>query len=79
LFVVLLCREVTRSDLAAMVERLRMEFDTPRAVGPTTTAIHASIGVVEVDHNEQRSADEILRDADLAMYDVKRANRGHGQ
>lgn len=56
----------------------RVEFGTPRAVGPTTTAIHASIGVVEVDHNEQRSADDILRDADLAMYDVKRANRGHG-
>jgi GGDEF domain-containing protein len=38
-------------------------------------AIHASIGVVEVDHDDHRTSYEILRDADRAMYRVKRARR----
>ena len=77
-FVVLVCRDVTREKLDDMVERLRTEFGTPATVGATTTPIRASIGVVEVDQPEHRTADEILRDADLAMYEAKRANRSQG-
>ncbi len=77
-FVVLVCRDVARRDLDDMVERLRAEFSVPMPVGATTAAIRASVGVVEVDHNEQRTADEILRDADLAMYEAKRARRNDG-
>jgi diguanylate cyclase (GGDEF)-like protein len=75
-FVVLVCRDVSRRNLDEMVERLRTEFATPAAIGATATAIRASIGVVEVDRDEQRTADEILRDADFAMYEAKRARRG---
>jgi len=34
--------------------------------------------VVEVHSTEQRTANEILRDADLARYEAKRANRRSG-
>ncbi|WP_133119076.1 sensor domain-containing protein [Mycolicibacterium agri] len=74
-FVVLVFRDASREQLDEMIERLRRELQTPVAVGGTTTAIAASIGVIEVRRDEKRSADEILRDADLAMYEAKRARR----
>jgi diguanylate cyclase (GGDEF)-like protein len=77
-FVVLVCRAVTRRELDDMVERLRTELTTPSAIDPTSPPIRASVGVVEVHSAEQRTADEILRDADLAMYEAKRAGRRTG-
>jgi diguanylate cyclase (GGDEF)-like protein/PAS domain S-box-containing protein len=74
-FVVLVCRDVGRHEVDEMVERLRTELNKPTTIGATTTPIRASVGVVEVLPTEQRTADEILRDADLAMYEAKRANR----
>ena len=74
-FVVLVFREVTRSELDDMVERLRRELDTPATLGATSTPIGASIGVVEVHRGDKRTADEILRDADFAMYVAKRARQ----
>jgi PleD family two-component response regulator len=44
--------------------------------GATRVPINASIGVVEVRREDQRTADELLRDADFAMYEAKRARRG---
>ncbi|MFY9922584.1 MAG: diguanylate cyclase [Mycobacterium sp.] len=38
--------------------------------------IRASVGIVEVDRDDRRSAEEILRDADRAMYRAKRAGCG---
>jgi len=77
-FVVLVFRDASSEELAEMVERLRSELQNPVAVGGTTTAIAASIGVIDVRRDEKRSADEILRDADLAMYEAKRARRTVG-
>ena len=74
-FVVLVCRDVMRADVDCMVERLRTELNKPTRIGATTGPIRASVGVVEVHSAEQRTADELLRDADLAMYEAKRANR----
>lgn len=77
-FVVLVSREITETELDEMVARLRDELDTPAIVGGTSTPIGASIGVVEVHPGDVRTADEILRDADLAMYEAKRGRRGQG-
>ncbi len=77
-FVMLVCRDVTRSDLDEMVELLRIELSMPATIGASRAPIRASIGVVEVHPDEQRTADELLRDADLAMYEVKRARRSQG-
>ncbi|OBB12785.1 hypothetical protein A5662_07610 [Mycobacteriaceae bacterium 1482268.1] len=74
-FVVLVCHDLSRSELDDKIARMRAELATPVGVGGTHVSINASIGVVEVHRDEQRTADEILRDADLAMYEAKRARR----
>jgi diguanylate cyclase (GGDEF)-like protein/PAS domain S-box-containing protein len=74
-FVVLVARDVAEGELDDMVNRLRIELNTPALIGGTSTPIGASIGVVEVHRDEKRTPDEILRDADLAMYEAKRARR----
>lgn len=77
-FVVLVSREVTKSELDDMVAQLRLALDTPATIGATSLPIGASIGVLEVHLGDVRTADEILRDADLAMYKAKRARRSLG-
>ena len=77
-FVVLVYGDATRRELHDVVARVRVELATPAVIGGTSTEIRASIGVVELADDEQRAADEILRDADLAMYEAKRARRGKG-
>jgi diguanylate cyclase (GGDEF)-like protein/PAS domain S-box-containing protein len=77
-FVVLVFRELSSGDLDDLVAELRSALDTPAVIGTTTAPIGASIGVVEVARDDHRTPDEILRDADLAMYEAKRARRGQG-
>ena len=43
----------------------------------TTTPLRASVGLVEVHRDDERAAEEILRDAGRAMYMAKRAGRGN--
>ncbi len=74
-FVVLVFRDVARGELDDMIERIRVKLAMPVSVGATSVPITASIGVVEVNRDDQRTPDEILRDADLAMYEAKRARR----
>ena len=76
-FVVLVFGDVSRRDITEMVERVRQELTTAEPADATSLAVRASIGVVDVDPDDSRSADEILRDADFAMYEAKRA-RGNG-
>lgn len=74
-FVVLVFREATSRDLTDLVERLHAGLALPAHISGTTIPISASIGVVEVGPFERRTSSEILRDADLAMYEAKRARR----
>jgi len=78
-FVVLLFGRESRGDVGAIVELLHAQFDDPAAVASTMTPIRASIGMVDVYPSDQRTAEEILRDADLAMYEAKRAGRRRGE
>jgi diguanylate cyclase (GGDEF)-like protein len=75
-FVALVFRTATRHELDALVDRLRVALAEPLAIADTTIPIRASVGLVEVDRNDQRAAEDILRDADRAMYRAKRAGRG---
>jgi diguanylate cyclase (GGDEF)-like protein len=76
-FVVLLFSGSTRRKLGAVVKRLRQRLAEPVVIAGTATPIHASVGVVEVERGDQRTAEDILRDADRAMYKAKRAGRNN--
>jgi diguanylate cyclase (GGDEF)-like protein/PAS domain S-box-containing protein len=75
-FVALLTAPIERTEVddlakglhAALAEPIAIESDCARTI---YTRISASIGVVTTRADEQRGAVEILRDADLAMYQAK--------
>ena len=76
-FVVLVFGDASASDITEMVERVREELTAGQSTDATTLPVRASIGVVDVGPDDPRTADEILRHADEAMYEAKRA-RGNG-
>lgn len=76
-FVVLIFGAATRGKLDGLADRLRILLAEPVAVGSTAIPIRASVGIVKVRRGDKRTAEEILRDADRAMYKAKRASRGH--
>jgi diguanylate cyclase (GGDEF)-like protein len=75
-FVVLVCGHAKHHQLNAWICRLRARLAEPVTIAGTSVPLRASVGVVEVDRDDRRSAEEILRAADRAMYEVKRAGRG---
>ena len=75
-FVALVFGTATRGELEGLLSRLRVALAEPVAIADTTTPIRASVGLVEVDRDDERTAVDILRDADRAMYKAKRAGRG---
>jgi diguanylate cyclase (GGDEF)-like protein len=78
-FVLLVFGDATRRELDRLVSRLRIRLAEPVHISSTTVPIRASVGIVEVGGDDARSAEEILRDADRAMYKAKRAGRGQGR
>jgi diguanylate cyclase (GGDEF)-like protein/PAS domain S-box-containing protein len=74
-FVVVL--EGLRSDDEALIvaERLLVELAAPYTIGAQSVESGASIGIVTANH-AAASAEDVLRDADTAMYEAKRAGRG---
>jgi diguanylate cyclase (GGDEF)-like protein/PAS domain S-box-containing protein len=77
-FVALLAAPIAPADVEDLVNRLHAALEEPIVIddesdcGRTFYArISASIGVVTVQPDEERGAVEILRDADLAMYQAK--------
>ena len=61
-------------DATDMAERIRRGLGTPLVVGNTRLVVTASIGVV-VTADASLTAAALLRDADDAMYEAKRAGR----
>jgi len=74
-FVALIFGAATREELTALVDRLRAALAEPVAIADTSTTIRASVGLVEVMRGDRRDPEEILRNADRAMYEAKRAGR----
>jgi diguanylate cyclase (GGDEF)-like protein/PAS domain S-box-containing protein len=74
-FVLLVYGDATRGELDGLVGRLRGRLAEPVDIADTSVPICASVGVVEVERDDRRSAEAILRDADRAMYKAKRAGR----
>jgi diguanylate cyclase (GGDEF)-like protein len=58
------------------VLRIQRQFETPFELEGSEYAVTASIGVAWADLREERSPADVLRDADIAMYEAKRRGRG---
>jgi diguanylate cyclase (GGDEF)-like protein/PAS domain S-box-containing protein len=60
----------------ALAERLRQALTRPVNVDGRDLHIDASIGIVIADAADPRDGEDILRDADMAMYQAKTCGRG---
>lgn len=74
-FVVMLADTSTPGDALASAQRLLSVFAEPHEIGGHRLVSTASIGFVYCEHR-YGSAEEMLRDADAAMYGAKSAGRG---
>jgi diguanylate cyclase (GGDEF)-like protein/PAS domain S-box-containing protein len=81
-FVALLAAPLAAAEADDLAKRLHAALAEPISVdqqGDSTATryvwISASVGIVSVHPDDSRGAEEILHDADLAMYEAKRAGR----
>ena len=74
-FVVLLDNLASPQDATVVAERLLEDFAEPYQLGPHKVYSTASIGIV-TGARPSDSAEDVLRDADTAMYEAKLAGRG---
>jgi diguanylate cyclase (GGDEF)-like protein/PAS domain S-box-containing protein len=63
-------------DATQIAERIRRELNQPVAVDGRNLHIDASLGIVIADPGDPRDGEDLLRDADLAMYHAKTQGRG---
>ncbi|HEY3268503.1 MAG TPA: PAS domain S-box protein, partial [Armatimonadota bacterium] len=74
-FTVLLEEMTDNAGAALLAERILRRLGLPYEVGGRETFVNASIGIV-VSVGGQDTADDMLRKADVAMYQAKGAGRG---
>ena len=77
-FVILLDGIKNVEDATLVAERMQQSLQTPHKIGTHEVTATASIGIVTSDLGYD-SADEMLRDADTAMYRAKAAGRARHQ
>ncbi|ULP38190.1 diguanylate cyclase [Mycolicibacterium rufum] len=70
-FVILLYGILDRPALEALTARMHGEFADPIHVGGRLRRVSISIGVTELSAEDERTVENILRDADAAMYQAK--------
>ncbi len=71
-FVVLVHGTVDRTALESIEARMHAELSTPMVIAGVSHTITASIGCCQVTRHEQRNIEDIMREADAAMYTAKR-------
>ncbi|MTD56016.1 sensor domain-containing protein [Amycolatopsis pithecellobii] len=74
-FVVLVSDVHGEPEVKALTERLREWLTRPVSVDGRKLHVDASIGIVLAGPGDRRAADELLRDADVAMYQAKTLGR----
>lgn len=75
-FVVLAFDTPGPSSVKALTEHLRESLTRPITVDGRRLHVDASIGIVVAEPGDERNADDLVRDADVAMYQAKTLGRG---
>ena len=73
-FGVLLEGMTRETDATSVIERIAMVLRRPVMLGDREVVIGASLGIAHA--RDARTADELLRNADMAMYQAKTAGKG---
>lgn len=75
---VVICRDMlSRRSVTTMAEQILKRFNEPVSLKGKEHRIGTSIGVVIALPDDDRDGDELVRDADAAMYDAKSAKAGY--
>jgi diguanylate cyclase (GGDEF)-like protein/PAS domain S-box-containing protein len=72
---VVVCESMTEGEAVTLAERIGEALRQPVHLGGVDHRPHASIGVT-VQTDEHVSAEELIRDCDIAMYQAKSGGRG---
>lgn len=75
-FVALLIAPLDPEDLQLLARQLHAAIGQPATIEGQAVRISASIGITRVDPVDNRGAEDLLRDADLAMYNAKITGTG---
>jgi diguanylate cyclase (GGDEF)-like protein len=63
-----------QSTAVDVTRRIMAAFDRPVSTGEQSASVHVSIGI-STTHQSGRRSDELIRDADVAMYQAKAAGK----
>jgi predicted signal transduction protein with EAL and GGDEF domain len=65
----------SKDDLAKLAQGIIESLSRPYTINGTAVSIGASVGIVTSDYDD-RTSDDLMRDADLALYAAKAAGKG---
>jgi diguanylate cyclase (GGDEF)-like protein/PAS domain S-box-containing protein len=65
----------TKDELARLAQGIIDSLSRPYTISGTVVSIGASVGIVTSDYDD-RTSDDLMRDADLALYAAKAAGKG---
>jgi diguanylate cyclase (GGDEF)-like protein/PAS domain S-box-containing protein len=74
-FQVVLPTTSSQEDLAKLAQGIIDNLSRPYTINRTMVSIGASVGIVTSDYDDRKS-DDLMRDADLALYAAKAAGKG---
>jgi diguanylate cyclase (GGDEF)-like protein/PAS domain S-box-containing protein len=74
-FEIVLPSTSSKDDLSALAQAIIDSLSRPYTINGTVVSIGASLGIVTSDYDD-RTSDDLMRDADLALYAAKAAGKG---
>ena len=74
-FEVVLPSTSSKEDLSKLAQAIIDSLSRPYTINGTAVSIGASVGIVTSDYDD-RTSDDLMRDADLALYAAKAAGKG---